>query len=380
MTSKPSNSGCRGKLVLPALWPARRKASDLVQASKSSRLRHLAFDVPHGLPHRRLAPCGCPGRWIDGFPPFPERHNGAPNAKFDLVFMADEPVDLASGGNNHDLEWSVREVAEIGLLSMRMKTSLTLGASAIVALLVAGVSYWAIREKTQSGPPPTSIAEAPAGPVQTPSAPQISSPVSQENNRAASSPAPASPPPEASAPTPNAPSTPATSAQPGQATAPPPPSAAMALAVPDEEKMSEANRRQVQEALHRLDFYDGPIDGIFGSLTRASIRRFQDSIDEKGTGRLTAAEAGRLVSVTGLGTDAGAQGTGGLGISEAPVGHRQPKPGDLPPLQEKQGNVPAPNPPAAQNNAPARGGSKRDNGSTGSTGAYGQIPSICTGC
>jgi peptidoglycan hydrolase-like protein with peptidoglycan-binding domain len=174
-----------------------------------------------------------------------------------------------------------------------------------------------------------------------------------------------------------------------------PSSAAMALAVPDEEKMSEANRRQVQEALHRRDFYDGPIDGIFGPLTRAAIRRFQDSIGEKGTGRLTAAEAGRLVSVTGLGIGTGAQGTGGiseapgaqgtggLGIPEAPVGHRQPKPADLPPsvLQEEQGNVPAPdNPPAAPNNARARGGSKRDSGSTGNTGAYGQIPSICTGC
>jgi peptidoglycan hydrolase-like protein with peptidoglycan-binding domain len=266
---------------------------------------------------------------------------------------------------------------------MGMKASLTLGVFAIVALLVAGVSYWAIREKPQSGPPPTSTAEVPAGPVQTPSAAEISPPVSQENNRAASSPARASPPPEASAPTPNAPSTPATSAQPSQATAPPPPSAAMALAVPDEEKMSEANRRQVQEALHRSDFYDGPIDGIFGPLTRAAIRRFQDSIGEKGTGRLTAAEAGRLVSVTGLGTDAGAYGTRGLGISEAPVRHRQPKPSDLPPsvLQEEQGSAPTPdNPTAAQNNARPRGGSKRDSGSTGNTGAYGQIPSICTGC
>ena len=96
----------------------------------------------------------------------------------------------------------------------------------------------------------------------------------------------------------------------------------MAWAVPDEEKMSEANRRQVQEALHHRDFYGGPIDGIFGPLTRAAIRRFQDSIGEKGSGRLTAAEAGRLVSVTGLGTDAGAQDTGGLGIPEALVGHR----------------------------------------------------------
>ena len=153
--------------------------------------------------------------------------------------------------------------------------------------------------------------------------------------------------------------------------------------MPDEEKMSEANRRQVQEALHRVGYYDGPIDGSFGPLTRAAIRRFQDSIGEKATGRLTAAEAGRLVSVTGLGTGAGAQGNEGLGIPEAPVGHRQPKPADLPPsvVQEEQGNVPAPDkPPAAQNNARARGGSKRDSGSTGNTGAYGQIPGICTGC
>ena len=39
--------------------------------------------------------------------------------------------------------------------------------------------------------------------------------------------------------------------------------------------MSEANRRQIQEALRRLDYYKGPVDGIFGTLTRAAIRRFQ---------------------------------------------------------------------------------------------------------
>jgi peptidoglycan hydrolase-like protein with peptidoglycan-binding domain len=66
--------------------------------------------------------------------------------------------------------------------------------------------------------------------------------------------------------------------------------------MPAEDKMSDANRRQVQEALHRWGYYDGPIDGIFGPLTRAAIRRFQDSIGEKGTGHLTAAEASRLVS------------------------------------------------------------------------------------
>jgi peptidoglycan hydrolase-like protein with peptidoglycan-binding domain len=72
----------------------------------------------------------------------------------------------------------------------------------------------------------------------------------------------------------------------------------MATAMPSENKMSETNRRQVQEALHRLGYYDGPTDGIFGPLTRAAIRRFQDSIGEKSTGYLTAAEASRLVSTS----------------------------------------------------------------------------------
>jgi len=267
---------------------------------------------------------------------------------------------------------------------MSRKASLSLAAFAVIGLLVAGISYWAIREISQSGPPPRNVAEAPPSPVQSPPA--------LENSPSPPSTAPTAPLDTATAtsqPTqPPVPSrAPSTSAAPGQSregtSEKPPPSAAMALAMPDEEKMSAANRRQVQEALHRLGYYDGPVDGFFGPLTRAAIQRFQDSVGEKGTGRLTAAEAGRLVSVTGPGTGTGAQGTGGLGISEAPVGHRQPKPADLPPsvLQEEQGNVPAPdNPPAAQNNARVRGGSKRDSGSTGNTGAYGQIPSICTGC
>jgi peptidoglycan hydrolase-like protein with peptidoglycan-binding domain len=68
--------------------------------------------------------------------------------------------------------------------------------------------------------------------------------------------------------------------------------------MPSEDKMSVANRRQVQEALHRLGYYDGPVDGVFGPLTRTAIRRFQESIGEKNTGRLTAAEASRLVSTS----------------------------------------------------------------------------------
>jgi peptidoglycan hydrolase-like protein with peptidoglycan-binding domain len=60
--------------------------------------------------------------------------------------------------------------------------------------------------------------------------------------------------------------------------------------------MSEANRRQIQEALRHLDYYKGPVDGVFGRLTRAAIRRFQHEIDADTTGHLTAEEANRLVT------------------------------------------------------------------------------------
>ena len=158
---------------------------------------------------------------------------------------------------------------------MGTKTSLTWGAFAILALLIVGVSYWAIREKSQLGPPATNIAEAPPTPAQTRSARENSPPIEQEKQAAGASPE-ASPPsttPAAPSPTPAAPpttagskevptppSSPLTSAkteQSRESTSAKPPLAAMALAMPDEDKMSEANRRQVQQALHGLGYYNG---------------------------------------------------------------------------------------------------------------------------
>jgi len=66
--------------------------------------------------------------------------------------------------------------------------------------------------------------------------------------------------------------------------------------MPAEAGMSAADRRQVQDALRRLDYYRGPVDGIFGPRTRAAIRRFQRAIRAETTGTLTAEQANRLVT------------------------------------------------------------------------------------
>jgi peptidoglycan hydrolase-like protein with peptidoglycan-binding domain len=67
-------------------------------------------------------------------------------------------------------------------------------------------------------------------------------------------------------------------------------------AMPDESRMSKADRLRVQDMLHRLGYYKWHVDGVFGPLTRAAIRRFQHDIGAEMTGRLTAEEASRLIS------------------------------------------------------------------------------------
>jgi hypothetical protein len=182
-------------------------------------------------------------------------------------------------------EWIVQWTPQLktGIMFTRMKT----GLFALVALLVAGVSYWAIQPK-----PPQNRTTVATEPNPGQAAPENSQVTGREQAP------PASPAPATAS---RAPATEAQAPAPGsglidQASKPAPPTAAPAPTMPAEDKMSAANRRDVQNALHQRGYYRGAADGIFGPRTRAAIRRFQRSIGAKTTGYLTAAEASRLVS------------------------------------------------------------------------------------
>jgi hypothetical protein len=184
-----------------------------------------------------------------------------------------------------------------GIMLIRMKTALGLGTFAIVALLVAGVSYWSIREGPKPASPEnrTEVATPPKPGRAVPENPQ---PTGEEKAAPASpAPATASRAPAAGSSHP-APATASRAPAAGSSLPAPSPTATPAPTMPAEDKMSDVNRRNVQEALHHRGYYQGPVDGIFGRRTRAAIRRFQDSIGAKRTGYLTAVEASRLVSAS----------------------------------------------------------------------------------
>jgi peptidoglycan hydrolase-like protein with peptidoglycan-binding domain len=52
--------------------------------------------------------------------------------------------------------------------------------------------------------------------------------------------------------------------------------------------------RQVQQALHRLGYYNGDVDGDFGPNTQNALERYQLSAGEPVTGTLTLGVLGRL--------------------------------------------------------------------------------------
>jgi Putative peptidoglycan binding domain len=210
----------------------------------------------------------------------------------------------------------------------------------IAVLGMAGISYWVVQEKSQSTALTKNVAEAPAPAMQKPAQnplPANESSVPDAGASPAAVVANSVPPPEppareekpldkptAASPTetpnlqegPTTESASATTAgqseepaapplppprdifsQPTQATAPAPPSStALAAAIPAEAKMNAKNRRQVQQALQRLGYYEGPLDELFGPATRSAIRRFQESIGAQATGRLNETEASRLAS------------------------------------------------------------------------------------
>ncbi len=193
-------------------------------------------------------------------------------------------------------------------------------------LLVASQEDFLFTERPQSvvperSAPPQSVSVAPKAPslTATPSSAPPAPTAAAPSARPAPMPSGQPPPPPApaaavpSAPsgtapptTPSAPPAPITAAPPAGPSvplpaAPPAPTAAapaapLPSALPAEAAMTAADRRQVQEALRRLDYYKGPVDGIFGPLTRAAIRRFQQNIGSDATGYLTADQANRVVT------------------------------------------------------------------------------------
>jgi len=106
----------------------------------------------------------------------------------------------------------------------------------------------------------------------------------------------APPPPPPAPPKPAPPPTPVAAQPPPPPPPPPPAPTPPRVAMPDEERMSDQERRQAQLALATIGYYSGRIDGVFGPETRAAIRRFQFELKGDQTGFLTAEQATKLVN------------------------------------------------------------------------------------
>ena len=106
-----------------------------------------------------------------------------------------------------------------------------------------------------------------------------------------------------------APATPAVTTQPNQAAAPTAPPSSVAIApsgrpptpMPAEASMIAQTGGRSRTRCFGWITIQGPVDGSFGPLTRAAIRRFQHDINAASTGYLTAEEANRLVRASAVG-------------------------------------------------------------------------------
>jgi|GEM_PF-2023187 len=72
--------------------------------------------------------------------------------------------------------------------------------------------------------------------------------------------------------------------------------AALVAAQTLDRRLGREQRRRVQEALTRMGFYGGRIDGVFGVGVRTAIRRYQDVLGTDETGFLTREEMDRLLT------------------------------------------------------------------------------------
>jgi peptidoglycan hydrolase-like protein with peptidoglycan-binding domain len=62
----------------------------------------------------------------------------------------------------------------------------------------------------------------------------------------------------------------------------------------DRDNIDQDDVKEVQEALQKKGYYNGPIDGIVGDKTRSGVKEFQQDEDLPATGRINALTLQRL--------------------------------------------------------------------------------------